>query len=63
MQGDIGEADQIACLPADEKQAFRFLRVSTDEIYGSLSPADPVLAKTNRYEPYSQQHLQGHQRR
>jgi dTDP-D-glucose 4,6-dehydratase len=63
VQGDIDEADLIACLTAVERQALRFLRVRTDEIYGSLSQADPVLAKTNRYEPYSQQHLQGHQRR
>lgn len=32
---------------------FRFLHVSTDEVYGSLGPADPAFAETNRYEPNS----------
>ncbi len=35
------------------KSAFRFLHVSTDEVYGSLSPTDPPFAETNRYEPNS----------
>ncbi len=42
-----------AALPADEKAAFRFLHVSTDEVYGSLSATDPAFAETNRYEPNS----------
>lgn len=36
-----------------EKDAFRFLHVSTDEVYGSLGPADPAFAETHRYEPNS----------
>ncbi|HMP11678.1 dTDP-glucose 4,6-dehydratase [Hydrogenophaga sp.] len=40
-------------LPDAEKQAFRFLHVSTDEVYGSLAPTDPAFAETNRYEPNS----------
>ncbi len=40
-------------LPAAEKTAFRFLHVSTDEVYGSLTPSDPPFAETNRYEPNS----------
>ncbi len=40
-------------LPADEAQAFRFLQVSTDEVYGTLDPNDPPFAETNRYEPNS----------
>lgn len=40
-------------LPAAEKQAFRFLHVSTDEVYGTLSPQDPPFAEDNRYEPNS----------
>jgi dTDP-glucose 4,6-dehydratase len=40
-------------LPAEQKQAFRFLHVSTDEVYGTLSPADPPFAEDNRYEPNS----------
>jgi dTDP-glucose 4,6-dehydratase len=40
-------------LPADEKTAFRFLHVSTDEVYGSLAKEDPAFRETNRYEPNS----------
>ncbi len=40
-------------LPELEKKAFRFLHVSTDEVYGSLSPADPAFTETNTYEPNS----------
>jgi dTDP-glucose 4,6-dehydratase len=42
-----------AVLPADEKAAFRFLHVSTDEVYGTLSQSDAPFAETNRYEPNS----------
>jgi dTDP-glucose 4,6-dehydratase len=35
------------------KAAFRFLHVSTDEVYGSLAPNDPAFSETNRYEPNS----------
>ena len=42
-----------SALPADKKEAFRFLHVSTDEVYGSLAPTDPAFAETNRYEPNS----------
>ncbi|POA99686.1 dTDP-glucose 4,6-dehydratase [Chromobacterium sinusclupearum] len=40
-------------LDSERKQAFRFLHVSTDEVYGTLSPEDPPFAETNRYEPNS----------
>jgi len=40
-------------LPEDEQAAFRFLHVSTDEVYGSLSASDPAFTETNRYEPNS----------
>jgi dTDP-glucose 4,6-dehydratase len=40
-------------LPADEKAAFRFLHVSTDEVYGTLSKEDPPFAEDKRYEPNS----------
>ena len=36
-----------------EKSTFRFLHVSTDEVYGSLSSTDPAFSETNRYEPNS----------
>ena len=40
-------------LSAEEKAAFRFLHVSTDEVYGSLSATDPAFTETHRYEPNS----------
>ncbi len=40
-------------LPEPERAAFRFLHVSTDEVYGTLSKDDPPFAETNRYEPNS----------
>jgi dTDP-glucose 4,6-dehydratase len=40
-------------LAADEKATFRFLHVSTDEVYGSLGKDDPAFAETHRYEPNS----------
>jgi dTDP-glucose 4,6-dehydratase len=40
-------------LPDDERAAFRFLHVSTDEVYGSLQKDDPAFSETNRYEPNS----------
>ncbi|MDR1995935.1 dTDP-glucose 4,6-dehydratase [Azonexus sp.] len=36
-----------------EKAAFRFLHVSTDEVYGSLGKDDPAFTEINRYEPNS----------
>jgi dTDP-glucose 4,6-dehydratase len=35
------------------KDAFRFLHVSTDEVYGSLGAADPAFSETTRYAPNS----------
>jgi dTDP-glucose 4,6-dehydratase len=40
-------------LPQNEKAAFRFLHISTDEVYGSLGPQDPAFSETRRYEPNS----------
>ncbi len=40
-------------LPGDAKQAFRFLHVSTDEVYGSLAKDDPAFSESHRYEPNS----------
>ncbi|ACO77807.1 dTDP-glucose 4,6-dehydratase [Azotobacter vinelandii CA] len=37
----------------DGAAAFRFLHVSTDEVYGSLEPTDPAFTERNRYEPNS----------
>ncbi|MGA7520945.1 MAG: dTDP-glucose 4,6-dehydratase [Acidobacteriaceae bacterium] len=36
-----------------EKRAFRFLHVSTDEVYGSLGPNDPAFSETTPYAPNS----------
>jgi dTDP-glucose 4,6-dehydratase len=36
-----------------EKSGFRFLHVSTDEVYGSLTKNDPAFSETRRYEPNS----------
>ncbi|MEY4725624.1 MAG: dTDP-glucose 4,6-dehydratase [Pseudomonadota bacterium] len=35
------------------KETFRFLHVSTDEVYGTLSPTDPAFAETKAFEPNS----------
>ena len=40
-------------LPEDQKAAFRFLHVSTDEVYGSLTKEDPPFSETNQFEPNS----------
>ena len=42
-----------SALPADEKAAFRFLHVSTDEVYGSLAPDAPAFTETHGFEPNS----------
>jgi len=38
--------------PAD-RASFRFLHVSTDEVYGSLGPADPAFSEATPYAPNS----------
>jgi dTDP-glucose 4,6-dehydratase len=40
-------------LPDTEKTAFRFLHVSTDEVYGSLGPDDAPFTETTAYAPNS----------
>ncbi len=40
-------------LPAEQRHGFRFLHVSTDEVYGSLSPSDPPFSETHQYLPNS----------
>lgn len=40
-------------LEDEAKAAFRFHHVSTDEVYGSLSPTDPAFAETKGFEPNS----------
>ena len=40
-------------LAPDAKAAFRFLHVSTDEVYGSLGKDEAAFSETHRYEPNS----------
>ena len=40
-------------LAGEAKAAFRFLHVSTDEVYGSLGMDDPAVAETHPYQPNS----------
>jgi dTDP-glucose 4,6-dehydratase len=40
-------------LPADQRSAFRFLHVSTDEVYGSLTPSAPAFTEETPYAPNS----------
>ena len=36
-----------------DQKKFRFLHVSTDEVYGTLNAKDPAFKETNKYEPNS----------
>lgn len=40
-------------LEGEAKTSFRFLHVSTDEVYGTLSLTDPAFTEENNYEPNS----------
>jgi dTDP-glucose 4,6-dehydratase len=40
-------------LDAQERENFRFLHVSTDEVYGSLGPNDPAFTEQTPYAPNS----------
>ncbi len=42
-----------AALPSAEREAFRFLHVSTDEVFGTLSPGEPPFNEQNSYQPNS----------
>jgi len=56
--GMSGEAQQ-AVIASEARQSmvtqqgFRFLHVSTDEVYGSLAKGDPAFSENHRYEPNS----------
>ena len=46
----------MGTLSEDEKKEFRFLHVSTDEVYGTLEPDDPAFSETTAYaanSPYA----------
>jgi dTDP-glucose 4,6-dehydratase len=40
-------------LDPGDRSRFRFLHISTDEVYGSLAPGDPAFVESSRYEPNS----------
>ncbi len=42
-----------SALPEAERAAFRFLHVSTDEVYGSLAPDAPAFTEQHPFEPNS----------
>ncbi|MCW5300577.1 dTDP-glucose 4,6-dehydratase [Herbaspirillum lusitanum] len=42
-----------SALPAGAKEDFRFLHVSTDEVYGTLGPDDAPFSETTPYAPNS----------
>jgi dTDP-glucose 4,6-dehydratase len=42
-----------SALPEADKSAFRFLHVSTDEVYGTLGPDDAPFTETTPYAPNS----------
>ena len=43
----------VGTLDADARAEFRFLHVSTDEVYGTLTKDEPPFAETNPYKPNS----------
>lgn len=56
----VGTFHLLECLRAywealegEDKECFRFLHVSTDEVYGSLTKEAPSFRETSRYEPNS----------
>jgi len=40
-------------LTGEERESFRFLHVSTDEVYGTLEPNDPAFSETTPFAPNS----------
>jgi dTDP-glucose 4,6-dehydratase len=40
-------------LDAKKRSGFRFLHVSTDEVYGTLAPTDPAFSETTPFAPNS----------
>ncbi len=42
-----------SALDGESKASFRFLHVSTDEVYGSLGPGDAAFSETHQYAPNS----------
>jgi len=42
-----------SALEPEKQQVFRFLHVSTDEVYGSLGPCDPAFSEKHPFAPNS----------
>lgn len=57
MVGTFQLLETVKCywqgLNPAERAAFRFLHISTDEVYGSLAATDPAFKESNRYQPNS----------
>jgi dTDP-glucose 4,6-dehydratase len=57
VQGTFALLDQTlnywSKLSEADQSAFRFLQVSTDEVYGSLGPDDPAFSEATPYSPNS----------
>ena len=57
VQGTLALLEQARLywlqLDSAGRQAFRFLHVSTDEVYGSLGPDDPAFSESTAYAPNS----------
>jgi len=56
----VGTHNLLACalkhwkgLDTSQQRDFRFLHVSTDEVYGSLKSEDPAFSEDNQYQPNS----------
>lgn len=45
--------DYWAGMDAEDKTRFRYLQVSTDEVYGTLKPEDPAFTEETPYAPNS----------
>ena len=45
--------DYYESLAGEERERFRFLHVSTDEVYGTLTPEEPAFCETTAYAPNS----------
>lgn len=57
IQGTFNLLEQVKAywnqLGESSRETFRFLHVSTDEVYGSLEPDDPAFRETDAYAPNS----------
>ena len=57
VMGTLGLLEAVRAfwggLQGADKDAFRFLHVSTDEVYGTLGPNDPAFTETTPYSPNS----------